>query len=195
MADKVHSPYQHRSEDFTGSPTQLGQLGSYTGSGYLIDLDFEPTKAVTSLLRLQSNNWLDDKTRALFVETLLVNRNNMLFSHIQIILEFPSVGGVFANTEVISARLYPYITTFDYFILILQVIFAVIVIARVFALVISAVQKRLRGFATLERLREIVDLGLSIAVITFFVLKFTSTVTNLNRLRHEDGKSEAWFCL
>ncbi|XP_035688974.1 polycystic kidney disease 2-like 1 protein [Branchiostoma floridae] len=54
---------------------------------------------------LEQHNWLDERTRAVFVELILYNPHANLFSVVSIVVEFTQLGAAFTSGEVVSLRL------------------------------------------------------------------------------------------
>ncbi|XP_021340891.1 polycystic kidney disease protein 1-like 2 [Mizuhopecten yessoensis] len=176
--------YHHNLKE---TPTYTGHFGTYGVGGYLVDLDVLPTKANDIVNRLRRNVWLDEQTRAFFIEACLVNRNNMIFTHIQVVFEFPSTGGIFTDTTVVSSNLYPYTHTFDYIILFLQILFSFTILVRFVLVVAKIIKTQGHSLLTMSQAIEIVHLGVSVATVVCLVLRFTSTIAVLNTLRQEMG--------
>ncbi|XP_069105236.1 uncharacterized protein [Argopecten irradians] len=116
-----------------------------------------------------------------------MNRNNRLFIQVQIVFELPSTGGVFMNTQVVSANLYPYTNTFDFIVLALQLIFVVTIFIRLVFLIVKVIKTRGHSLTTTSQVFDILNLGVSIASVVYFVMRFTDTITVLNTLRQDTG--------
>ncbi|XP_069102137.1 uncharacterized protein [Argopecten irradians] len=185
--DGVDTPYRYHYTNPNEAPTYWGLFGTYSTSGYLVDLDIMPDEANTLGKDLKNNGWLDQKTRAIFIEICLMNRNNRLFTQVQIVFELPSTGGVFMNTKVVSANLYPYTNTFDFIVLGLQLMFVVTIFIRLVSLIVKMIKTRGHSLARASQVFDILHLGVSIAAMVYFVLRFTSTMSVLNTLRQDTG--------
>ncbi len=94
----------HSPEELTGVSTDWGRFGPYSGGGYVVHLP-SPLLANASvaareqLQRLQATNWIDAKTRAVFVEFNLYNHNENFFCVVTLLCEFPTVGGALASFD------------------------------------------------------------------------------------------------
>ncbi|XP_069104885.1 polycystin-1-like protein 2 [Argopecten irradians] len=185
--DGVDTPYRYHYTSPEETPTYWGLFGNYGASGYLVDLDILPDEANNLANDLKNNGWLDQKTRAIFIEICLMNRNNRLFTQVQIVFELPSTGGVFMNTQVVSANLYPYTNTFDFIVLALQLIFVVTIFIRLVQLIVKVIKTRGHSLTTTSQVFDILHLGVSIATVVYFVMRFTDTISVLNTLRQDTG--------
>ena len=54
---------------------------------------------------LQQQRWLDERTRAIFVEMILYNPHANLFSMVTLVVEFTNLGAVYKGAEVVTLRL------------------------------------------------------------------------------------------
>ncbi|XP_066303048.1 polycystin-2-like protein 1 [Branchiostoma lanceolatum] len=54
---------------------------------------------------LQQHNWLDERTRAVFVELILYNPHGNLFSVVTVVVEFTQIGAAFTTGDIVSLRL------------------------------------------------------------------------------------------
>jgi len=83
-------------------------LDIYGGDGYTVNLGNNRQYAANLVSDLKSNNWIDERTRAIFAEFSVLNANTGLFSIYTRIFELPSTGGVFQWTQQESVQLYRY---------------------------------------------------------------------------------------
>ena len=97
----------------SGAESFTGELASYPGSGYIVDVDTVlPIAAQETFNRLevgalhyglyltrsQAQEWTDHLSRALFLETNLYNANINKWSVVRVLFEMPVSGGVRATT-------------------------------------------------------------------------------------------------
>ncbi|XP_067665494.1 polycystin-1-like protein 3 [Haliotis asinina] len=107
-----------------------GTFGYYGDGSYIESWNKDQRYASSRRIFVEREKWLDSQSRALIVEASFYNPNVRLFTRLQVMFEFPTLGGVSFNVDVKTARLYPYVNVWDYLILLLQVVFAVIVVIR-----------------------------------------------------------------
>ncbi|XP_078573183.1 polycystin-2-like protein 2 [Branchiostoma floridae x Branchiostoma japonicum] len=88
----------------TGFP-YVGQHGTYRGGGYIASLGTTNQSSLNMAAYLQQHNWLDNKTRAVFVEFTLYNPHVNLFSIISMVVELNNLGAASTSTEVVTVRL------------------------------------------------------------------------------------------
>lgn len=70
---------------------------------------------------LYRDSWINQQTRAVFVEFTLYNPNVNLFTGVQLLAEFPPVGAAVTFTSIITFRLYHYVGALGSWIVISQV--------------------------------------------------------------------------
>ncbi|XP_078572564.1 polycystin-2-like protein 2 [Branchiostoma floridae x Branchiostoma japonicum] len=83
----------------------FGIHGTYLGGGYTTALGTTLTSSAALSAYLEQHNWLDERTRAVFVELILYNPHANLFSVVSIVVEFTQLGAAFTSGEVVSLRL------------------------------------------------------------------------------------------
>ena len=71
----------------------MGQMATYGGGGYAINLGTTGDEARKVVKDLFENKWIDRRTRAIFVEFLVYNANANLWSVSNLILEHFEGGG------------------------------------------------------------------------------------------------------
>ena len=98
----VNKAFQYQKmSDLKGLPF-WGTFSTYSGGGYVADLGTTQYQALTMLDSLSDNNWIDQLTRAVFLEFTTYNPNINLFSHILYLIEFPPIGAAMALPSITS---------------------------------------------------------------------------------------------
>lgn len=85
-----------------------GKMAAYAGGGYTGELVQDKQNSRKLLNHLKENNWLDSRSRALFVEATTYNAQVNLFTTMNLILEFLPTGGIETFSSLRIARLYTY---------------------------------------------------------------------------------------
>lgn len=81
-----------------------GYYGTYSGSGFVLDLPLNLTGAKTRVSELEAWSWLDQRTRAVIVELNTMSPNVNMFANVKLLFEFPPTGGVFTRQEITPFR-------------------------------------------------------------------------------------------
>ncbi|XP_078703854.1 polycystin-1-like protein 2 [Branchiostoma floridae x Branchiostoma belcheri] len=90
---------------FASGIPYVGEHGTYRGGGYIASLGTTERSRFNITSYLRQHNWLDDQTRAVFVELVLYNPHVNLFSVLSLAVEFTNLGAAYASYEVITVRL------------------------------------------------------------------------------------------
>lgn len=99
-------PWRYRTaEELTNLPFQ-GISNLYGGGGYIADLGYTDRSAYRVLKNLEDNSWIDEKTRAVFLEVLIFEPSSSFFSAVTYLFEKPSMGGAFTYVTVKTMSLY-----------------------------------------------------------------------------------------
>lgn len=71
--------WTYHSQDELGGSSHWGQLTSYSGGGYYLDLPGSRQGSAEALRELQEGLWLDRGTRVVFIDFSVYNANINLF--------------------------------------------------------------------------------------------------------------------
>lgn len=105
----VTQAFMYSSSSSLNSKPYIGKYGDYLGGGYAFQIDTSSLNVSTSQqvwTDLQLNNWIDQRTRALFVEFTLYNVNLDLFAYCTILFEILPTGSLVASLEFNPMSLY-----------------------------------------------------------------------------------------
>ncbi|XP_048407707.2 polycystin-1 isoform X2 [Stegostoma tigrinum] len=100
------SPVTNLSDTWSYSSPDLpgvwywGQYALYDSGGYIQKLGRTRHQSNYTLWNLQERNWLDGKTRAIFIEFTLYYQNVDLYSVITLLMEFPFSGGASTSIDI-----------------------------------------------------------------------------------------------
>lgn len=82
-----------------------GQLGYYSGGGYVHELRGGATQLAEEAKELREQRWIDHRTRAVIIEMATYNPGSHLFGIIVIKFELPGTGGVIPSFRIEPANL------------------------------------------------------------------------------------------
>lgn len=100
-------PWQyHGMLDLNGIP-YWGQANMYGGGGYTANLGYNTDQAKRVIADLKTNKWVDDQTRAIFIEFTVYNAHANLFSVMTLLVEMQGLGGAISLLRIETFRLYP----------------------------------------------------------------------------------------
>ncbi|XP_052069619.1 polycystin-1-like isoform X1 [Mytilus californianus] len=86
----------------TGSKTRYGYVYTYGGGGYVQQLGTTYNDTLTKLQDLQAKNWIDEKTRAIFIDFTMYSAANDLTTVVNLMIEFPLTGGLNTSSDIQS---------------------------------------------------------------------------------------------
>ncbi len=81
-----------------------GERHTYSGGGYIANLDINRDMSKIILQELWRAKWLDDQTRGVFLEYTLFNQNQNLFCVVTLLLEYMETGGVLPFPKIHTFR-------------------------------------------------------------------------------------------
>jgi len=77
----------------------MATLQTYKGGGYVVNFERSYRRTARNLTRLREENWLDLRTRAIFLEFTVYNPNANLFASAIMVTEFPATGAAVPRSE------------------------------------------------------------------------------------------------
>ena len=97
-------PWRYQGAEDTDTVPKWGQFSFYPGGGFVVDLGYENSTGFTVIETLQSNDWLDRRTRAIILEFSSFNPSVNLLCIATYFFEVEASGysAPFTRTEVIS---------------------------------------------------------------------------------------------
>ncbi|KAI8498229.1 hypothetical protein Bbelb_241730 [Branchiostoma belcheri] len=103
--EETTRPWKYTVPPLFDSFPYFGQQGIYHTGGYLAPLGKTRASSLRLTKVLQQSRWLDERTRAVFVELILYNPHANLFSLVTLLVEFTNLGAVYRRAEVVTLRL------------------------------------------------------------------------------------------
>ncbi|CAH1263488.1 PKD1L3 [Branchiostoma lanceolatum] len=100
------SPWHFTYGNIADGFAYIGKHGTYNTGGYVATLNWTFNGSMEMSTDLRTKNWLDEKTRAVFVEMVLYNPHANLFSVVVMVTEFSITGSVSMTTEMTTFTLH-----------------------------------------------------------------------------------------
>ncbi|CAH1259009.1 PKDREJ [Branchiostoma lanceolatum] len=116
-ASDQHMPWIYQPASLSAAVPDSGEHGTYYGGGYMVQLSNSSAADLAMIDGLQKMNWIDDNTRALFIEFIVYNANANLFAVFNLLAEFTNLGKSYPQCEIMVVRLYPYTTPWGFVLL------------------------------------------------------------------------------
>uniref|UniRef100_A0A9J2Q9S0 Polycystin cation channel PKD1/PKD2 domain-containing protein n=1 Tax=Ascaris lumbricoides TaxID=6252 RepID=A0A9J2Q9S0_ASCLU len=178
----LHSFLYHTANEL-GTSSYWGTISTYGGGGFVQYLTIDDRNAsANAITELKMNRWVDRGTRAIFIDFVLYNANINLFCTAQFVLELPASGGVITSSALNPQRLIRYVTTYDYFTFICELLFIAFAFYYMIQAVLEIVRLRLAYFANFWNCFDIINLILYIAVIYLGIRLFLMTEQQLKQI-------------
>ncbi|CAF0976109.1 unnamed protein product [Adineta ricciae] len=105
-----------------------GKVGEYDQGGYVHTFGSSQDEFKSQIAELKENLWITLGTRAIILDFTVYNANLNLFCQVQLLFEFPAVGGVVTSYKFRAVKLLRYVTIFDYFVLSCEILLALFVV-------------------------------------------------------------------
>lgn len=159
----------------------------YDGGGYAVLLNPEKQEVRNKIFHLQRHNWIDNQTRLICVEVVVFNINSKLFSLVSGFFEIPETGGFYTHVKIQTSRLYPYIGTFDYLVLGLQLIFVLLVFYRLLYTIYDFGKRKQKCLCSIEAWTKLLSSLVSIAAIGCYIARIDRTIAVIEELFNNEG--------
>ncbi|XP_041077005.1 polycystic kidney disease protein 1-like 2 [Polyodon spathula] len=122
------SVWKYQSQGSLRAYPLWGNIALYRGGGYVAVLGTDIENATSVLQYLIDNTWLDEYTRAIFVEFTVYNANLNLFCIVNVMLETSAVGAFQPRAELHNVRLYQGTGGLQFFVMGSEIIYFLFII-------------------------------------------------------------------
>ncbi|XP_025098097.1 polycystic kidney disease 2-like 2 protein [Pomacea canaliculata] len=144
-----------------------GTYSVYSSGGYVMDFSVNWDVISLMLQELEEKIWLDEQTRAVFVEFSLYNPDSNLFSYLRLSAEFPETGDIYLGREIQTFRIYEHLQVIGFYMYICKIIAAIGVIIFTIKIALKIKQQKLGFF---HDFWQVLDLG--IVMICYVTMAF-----------------------
>lgn len=105
-SSRVQASFKYRSALNLNGFLYTGAYASYSGGGYVYEMRGSRAEIIGNITQLQTSNWIDRQTRAIFVEFTVYNPNINLFSYCTILFEFLPTGNIVSSYTFLPMNLF-----------------------------------------------------------------------------------------
>lgn len=191
---KSGSPWKYSAPNHEFELWHWGKVGTYRNGGYIIELEKTKPATVKIIKYLKSKLWLDHGTRAVFVDFSVYNANVNLFCAIRLLVEFPASGGAVTSSEIYTVKLLRYVSKFDYFLAVCEVIFCVFIFNYVIQEGVELYCRKLSYFKRFWNFLDFSIVLLSIVAIFFNIYRTIKVnALLLNLLKNSNSYPNLYF--
>ena len=173
--------------DLDGS-TFWGFLTTYDYDGYIVNLGYSMSDSIAIVDRLSQHSWLDQHTRAVFVEFSILNMNSNLFSKFTLVFEVPTYGGLFTWQRTETLKLYRYTGATGLLYLTLEMICFLFYFAVIFRTIRQCVQLRLAVFRDIGQMIQILAIVLAGCAFGLYVYRSLLTTKVVEKMKNNEGE-------
>jgi polycystin 2 len=173
--------YWQSESQLKGSSFQ-GIMNQYDGSGFVQVLSSNQSATIAIIESLFTNLWIDRATRAVFIDFTVYNANINLFCQVKIVFELPATGGVVPQVQFLPVKLIRYVTGFDYFVMVCEIIFCLFVAYYTVEEIIEIKRNKWEYFKAVWNILDIVILCIAYVCIIFDIYAQVSVSSLLNQL-------------
>jgi polycystin 1L2 len=96
-SSSILNAFQYSTSDELDTYIYVGDHATYSGNGYVYEFLGDISDLASNISKLEELGWIDNKTRAVFIEFTLYNPNVALFTSVTFLLEFVSSSGIFTS--------------------------------------------------------------------------------------------------
>ncbi|KAE8744965.1 hypothetical protein FOCC_FOCC008377 [Frankliniella occidentalis] len=166
----------YNSPDKMGNIWFRGLISYYNSAGYyfsLIDAD--------QLSYYEENNWIDEQTRAIFIDFTVYNININLFCVCQILFELPPSGGITPSYLFSTVKLIRYNDEYDHRVMACEILFAVFCIYYSIELICDIIYFKLNFWRKLDNWIDSLNLALSWSSVWVLIYRYVICLSILQR--------------
>jgi polycystin 1L2 len=95
----IDQSFKYKSSDDLDTYVYVGDHETYSGGGYVYEFRGRLSDIRSNLSELHKLGWIDNKTRAVFIQLSLYNPNVQLFTSVTFLIEFLSTGGIYPQSR------------------------------------------------------------------------------------------------
>ncbi|CAF3951966.1 unnamed protein product [Rotaria sp. Silwood2] len=169
-------------EEFKHTPSNsiirhstTGKVGVYDQGGFVKIFG-------SSQKNLKVNLWITLGTRAILVDFTVYNANLNLFCQVQLMFEFPAVGGVVTSSKFRAVKLIRYVNAFDYFVLACEMIFLLFIVYYTIEEVLEIINMKSVYFTSVMNCLDLIVIILSYICMSFNVYRQVQVNNLLDKL-------------
>ncbi|XP_061626834.1 polycystin-2 [Phyllopteryx taeniolatus] len=184
--------WTHAAEGAANGSSHWGRVSKYGGGGYYQDLSRTREESAVQLRFLKDHLWLNRGTRAVFLDFAVYNGNINLFCIVRLLVEFPATGGVVTSWQFQTVRLIRYVSSWDYFVGLCEVMFCLFILYYVVEEVLEIRIHRLHYFRNLWNCLDVLIVTLSVVAIVMNITR-TAMVSHLLKTLLENYTTHPTF--
>lgn len=160
-----------------------GRKAIYSGGGFTADLGYFTEQAKNVIRDLQTCNWIDKYTRAVFVELTLFNAPANLFSSVTYLVEFAGTGAAITFLRVDTFSLYQHVGSITAVVAVCEFIAIVIFIVVFYLTCRKIYNTRTAFFKNIWNIVDVAQLALCFSAVALYVGRIANRKWTMNKLQ------------
>lgn len=159
-----------------------GQMGVYGGGGYTADLGYTSDQAKGIIGDLKSNKWVDDQTRAIFIEFTIYNGYANLFSFVTYLIEMQGIGGSDSILRIETFRLYQNTGPGQTLVILCQFVVVIITIILAYVNAKKIYHMRKEYFKNTWNTIQLIVIFLTLSAVVLVVIRLLDAKRSMDKL-------------
>ncbi|CAF0846743.1 unnamed protein product [Adineta steineri] len=98
-SSSIKKAFNYSTSDESDTYTYVGEFGTYRGGGYVYEFRGRLSDMKTNLSKLHQLEWIDEKTRAVFIQLTLYNPSVQLLTAVTLLAEFLPSSGIYTTAR------------------------------------------------------------------------------------------------
>ncbi|CAF0785734.1 unnamed protein product [Adineta steineri] len=172
FSSSVIKAFNYSTSDELDTYSYIGEFGTYRGGGYVYEFRDRLSDMKTNLSKLHQLEWIDEKTRAVFIQLTLYNPSVQLLTAVTLLAEFLPTGGVYTTSRFEPINLYTFTS-------ILQLVCTIFYIFFIIYFIIIEIrllfELRLKYFHQFWSMIQLGIIGCSLGSIGVYFWRFQET--------------------
>ncbi|CAF1423747.1 unnamed protein product [Adineta steineri] len=159
-----------------------GKVGVYDQGGFTHTFGSSQEEYKNDIEKLKNNLWITLGTRAIILDFTVYNANLNLFCQVQLMFEFPAVGGIVTSSKFRAVKLIRYVNVFDYFVLSCEVLLLLFVVYYTIEEILEIVSVKYAYFKSVMNCMDLIVIILSYVCMSFNIYRQVQVNSLLDQL-------------
>lgn len=160
-----------------------GSKAIYSGGGFTADFGYFVKQAKDVISDLQTFNWIDKYTRAVFLELTVFNAPANLFSSVTYLVEFTGTGAATTLLRVDTFRLYQHVGSITAVVAACEFVAVVIVVAVLYVTCKKICKTGRAFFKNIWNVADVAQLALCFSAVGLYVGRIANTKWTINKVQ------------
>ncbi|CAF3754605.1 unnamed protein product [Adineta steineri] len=172
FSSSVIKAFNYSTSDELDTYSYIGKFGTYRGGGYVYEFRGPLSDMKTNLSTLRQLDWIDEKTRAVFIQLTLYNPSVQLLTAVTLLAECLPTGGIYTTAHFEPINFYTFTSILQLVCTILYIFFIIYFIIIEIRLLFEL---RLKYFHQFWSIIQLGIIGCSLGSIGVYFWRFQET--------------------